>query len=183
MILQTERLTLRPWRTSDAEDLYLYAKDERVGPPAGWPPHKSVEESEEIIRDIFQQKGVFAVTLKGHDTAIGCIGLIVGANSNLPINEQEGEISYWIGVPYWGQRLIPEAMQEVIRHGFEDLGLTALWCGYFDGNEKSRRVQEKCGFRFHHTNEEQYFPLTQDRRVKHVTRLTREEWQEHSNLH
>lgn len=176
MTLETERLTLRPWKISDAESLYLYAKDERVGPPAGWPPHGSVAESEEIIRTVFSQDGVFAVTLKGQDSAIGCIGLIRGAASNFPIGDDEGEISYWIGVPFWGQGLIPEAMREIIRYGFEELNLRNLWCGYFDGNEKSRRAQEKCGFRHHHTNPEQYFPLTDDRRVEHVSRLTKEEW-------
>ena len=53
MNLETERLILRPWRESDAADLYEYAKDSRVGPIAGWPPHKSVEESAEIIRTVF----------------------------------------------------------------------------------------------------------------------------------
>lgn len=37
MKLYTERLILRPWQESDANDLYEYAKDERVGPIAGWP--------------------------------------------------------------------------------------------------------------------------------------------------
>lgn len=174
--LTTERMILRPWRETDAEALYEYAKDERVGPIAGWPVHRSVEESREIIRTVFAQEGVFAVTLKGQDKAIGCIGVIRGAKSNFPIGEDEGEISYWLGVPFWGQGLIPEAMREVIRHAFEELNLTNLWCGYFDGNEQSKRAQEKCGFRPHHTGERTYYPLTDDYRIEHVSLLTRDEW-------
>ena len=83
MILKTERLILRPWRATDAADLYRYAKDERVGPVAGWPPHKSVGESAEVIRTVFAQEGVYAVALKEDDVAIGCIGLITGDRSNL----------------------------------------------------------------------------------------------------
>lgn len=177
MNLTTDRLILRPWKETDADNLYLYAKDERVGPIAGWPVHKSVKESQEIIQTIFSQEGVFAVTLKENDAAIGCIGLIIGARSNFPISESEAEISYWIGVPFWGQGLIPEAMREVIRYGFEDLRLTTLWCGYFDGNEKSKRAQEKCGFKYHHTNEAQYYPLTDDIRIEHISQLTRARWQ------
>ena len=47
--------------------------------------------------------------------------------------------------------LILEAVHELVRHGFEDLGLALIWCGYFEGNIRSKRVQEKCGFRYHHT--------------------------------
>ena len=35
MILETERLILRPWRVEDAEELFIYASDPEVGPPAG----------------------------------------------------------------------------------------------------------------------------------------------------
>lgn len=90
MILETERFVLRPWRETDAEDLYKYAKDDRVGPIAGWSPHKSIEESADIIRTVFAQEGVYAVTLKGEDIAIGCIGLITGDKSNFQISEKEG---------------------------------------------------------------------------------------------
>lgn len=176
MELITERIILRPWRETDAESLYEYAKDEQIGPIAGWPVHQSVEESREIIRTVFAQDEVFAVALKETDKAIGCIGVVCGARSNLPIGEDEGEVSYWIGVPYWGRGLIPEAMCEVIRYAFEDLGLLNLWCGYFDGNEKSKRAQEKCGFRYHHTCERKYYPLTDDYRIEHVSLLTREDW-------
>lgn len=176
MNLKTERMVLRPWRETDAETLYGYAKDERVGPIAEWPVHRSVEESREVIRTVFAQEGVFAVTLKEDNRAIGCIGVICGAKSNFPIGENEGEVSYWIGVPFWGQGLIPEAMREIIRYAFEDLKLTGLWCGYFDGNEKSKRAQEKCGFRHHHTCREKYYPLTDDCRVEHVSRLTYDDW-------
>ena len=48
-ILETPRLRLRPFRDSDAADVYAYAKDPAVGPIAGWPPHRSEQESREII--------------------------------------------------------------------------------------------------------------------------------------
>ena len=53
MILTTERLILRPWQESDAESLYEYAKDERVGPIAGWPVHESQAQSLEYIQTVF----------------------------------------------------------------------------------------------------------------------------------
>ena len=44
-MIYTERLILRPWEESDADELFRYASDPRVGPSAGWPPHTSVDES------------------------------------------------------------------------------------------------------------------------------------------
>lgn len=101
---------------------------------------------------------------------------MIGKDSNLDLPDTEGEIGYWIGVPFWGQGLIPEAVEELLRHGFEDLHLEKIWCGYFEGNEKSKRVQEKCGFTYHHTNRDIYWKLMDDIRTEHITCLTRSNW-------
>lgn len=176
MILETERLILRPWSEDDAEALYEYAKDPKVGPIAGWPIHTSVENSRDIIREVLSAPGIYAVVLKDENKPVGSVGLTIGEASNLDIPDTEGEIGYWIGVPYWGQGLIPEAVRELMRYGFETLHLEKLWCGYFDGNVKSKRAQEKCGFRYHHTNENIHWALMDDIRTEHVTCMTREEW-------
>lgn len=177
MQLETERLILRPWRDSDAKSLYEYAKDPAVGPIAGWPIHTSEENSREIIRDVLSAKETYAVCLKESNKAIGSIGLMMGEASNLDMADTEGEIGYWVGVPFWGQGLIPEAVKELLRHGFEDIGLEKIWCAYFDGNIKSKRVQEKCGFTYHHTNQDIYWKLMDDIRTEHVTCLTKEDWE------
>lgn len=176
MILETERLILRPWEDRDAESLYEYAKDPRVGPVAGWPVHTSVENSREVIRTVLSAPENYAVCLKADGRPVGCIAVTVGEASNLKLPDSEGELGYWIGVPFWGRGLIPEAARELIRRAFEDLGLKTLWCGYFEGNDKSRRVQEKCGFTYHHTNRDIYWKMMDDIRTEHVTRLTQAEW-------
>lgn len=173
MVLETKRLVLRPWEEADAKWLYEYAKDERVGPVAGWPVHTSVENSREIIADVLSAPETYAVVLKSEGHAVGSIGLMLGSASNLRLPDTEGEIGYWIGVPFWGQGLIPEAMRELIRYAFEELKLERLWCGYFDGNEKSRRAQEKCGFKYHHTDENIYWSIMDDIRTEHITCLER----------
>ena len=179
MLLETERLILRPWEESDAEDLYRYASDPAVGPIAGWPVHTSVENSREIIRGVLSAPETYAVVLKETGHPAGSIGLMLGKASNIGIPDTEGEIGYWIGVPYWGRELIPEAVREMLRHGFEDLKLDKIWCGYFDGNERSKRVQEKCGFRYHHTAENVPCALEGVLRTEHVTCMTRDEWRSH----
>jgi len=176
MILKTNRLILRPWKEEDAEQLYKYAKDPNVGPIAGWPVHTGVENSRQIIKDVLSDEETYAVVLKNENLPIGSIGLMIGSKCNLPLGNDEGEIGYWIGVPYWGQGLIPEAVQELMRHGFEELGLKVIWCGYFDGNEKSRRVQEKCGFQYHHTEKNIEWHIMNDIRTEHVNCITKEQW-------
>ena len=176
MILETERLILRPWEETDAENLYEYAKDDRVGPITGWPVHTSVENSREVIKTVLSAPETYAVCLKEDNKAIGDIGLMIGRQSNIGLPDTEGEIGYWIGVPFWGQGLIPEAAREIIRYAFTDRHLEVLWSGYFEGNEKSRRVLEKCGFTYHHTEKDIHWKAMGDIRTEHITRLTKEEW-------
>ena len=62
--METERILLRPWQDSDAEALFKYASDPDVGPSARWPPHKSVEDSLEIFRTVFNAEEMWAVIWK-----------------------------------------------------------------------------------------------------------------------
>lgn len=176
MYLETERLILRPWREEDAEALYTYASDPRVGPAAGWPAHTSVENSREVIRCILAAEHNCAVVLRETGQPVGSVGLMPRGVGTAPAEEDEAEIGYWIGVPYWGQGLIPEAVRELQRYSFEELGLRGLWCGYYEGNDKSRRVQEKCGFTPHHTLHNQKTRQMDELRTEHFTYISREAW-------
>ena len=175
MILETERLLLRPWRESDAKECYRYAKDPRVGPAAGWPVHRDAEDSRRIIREILAVPETYAMEWKKTGLVIGSVGLHF--HSDLAKKEDEAELGYWLGAPFWGRGLTPEAAREVLRHAFEDLGLARVWCGYFDGNERSRRVQEKLGFRYQWTAKDVPVPQMGEVRTGHANLLTREEWE------
>lgn len=157
--LKTERLLLRPWHPEDAEDLFAVAGSPEVGPWAGWPPHKSVAESRHIIRDILMTEETYAIELQDTETVIGSISLLLPGQSNLPLQKGEGELGAWIGKDYWGQEYVVEAAREVLRHGFEDLGLVRVYGANFEGNTKSERLQEKLGFRYRRTIED--YPVPQ----------------------
>ena len=174
MILETERLIIRPWCDDDAPDLYIYACDPDIGPPAGWPPHTSVENSLEIIRTVLSAPDTFAVCLKENGKPIGSIGF---HRNDLAEADDEYELGYWIGKPYWGQGLIPEASREMLRYAFEDLGMSLIWCGYYDGNEKSRRVQEKLGFVYQRKTEGIEVRQMNEIRTGHSNLMTKERWQ------
>ncbi len=175
-MIETERLILRPWQDSEADILYKYASDPEVGPIAGWPVHTSVEESLEIIRTVFAAPETYAVVLKETGEPVGSCGIMF-ANSLHSANMKDGEaeIGYWIGKPYWGRGLIPEAVKALLARCFIDLKLDAVWCGYYDGNIKSKRVCEKIGFKYHHTDSDVISPLG-DKRTEHFHIMTNEDY-------
>ena len=165
---------MRPWTEEDAEECYKYAKDPLIGPPAGWPAHTSVENSRQIIRDILSAPETYAIVLKETGLPVGSIGL---HRTDLASKDDEMELGYWIGVPYWGQGLVPEASREVLRHAFEDLHLARIWCGYYEGNEKSKRVQEKLGFKYQWTNENAPADQLGETRKGYANLMIKEDWQ------
>ncbi len=171
MVLHTSRLLLRPFRESDAGELYALARDPLIGPSAGWPPHTSVENSRQIIRNVLSLPHTFAVVDGQSGHLLGSIGL-KKANVGFEVKEDQLELGYWIGVAHWGKGLIPEAVQAVLTYGFENLQLSAVWCGYYDGNERSKRVQEKCGFVPHHSVEMEV-SLLGERRLCHFSKITK----------
>ena len=176
-MLKTERLLLRRWEDSDAENLYEYAKDPDVGPIAGWPPHQSVDESRNVIRTVFQGKEAYAICLKTDEKAIGAIELKLNGHTDMTDRDDECELGYWLGKPFWGQGIMPEAVKEILRHAFEEIGMTKVWVGYYEGNSKSRRVQEKCGFRYQWKSEGVDVPLMHEKRTGHVSSMTKDQWQ------
>lgn len=179
-MIETDRLILRPWCEEDAVSLFKYASDPDIGPIAGWHPHTSVENSLEIIRTVFAAPEIYAVVLKSTREPIGSCGIMF-SNSihSAKMVKDEAEIGYWIGKPFWGQGFIPEAVMALLGRCFNTLSLSTIWCGYYDGNNKSRRVCEKCGFKFNHTNKDIISPLG-DKRTEHFYKMT---FQDYSALH
>ena len=176
MIIETERLILRPWQETEADTLFKYASDPEIGPIAGRPPHTSVENSLEIIRTIFSAPETYAVVLKDTGEPVGSCGIMFADGlHSAAMKPGEAEIGYWIGKPYWGQGFIPEAVNALLSRCFNELALDAVWCGYYEGNSKSKRVCEKSGFKFHHTNRDILSPLG-DKRTEHFHIMTKEDY-------
>ena len=176
-VLMTQRLILRRWNQKDAEDLYRYASDPDVGPIAGWPPHKNPDESRAVIRDVLNGREAYAICLKEDGRAIGAIELKLNGHTDLTDRDDECEMGYWLGKPFWGRGIVPEAVTEMLRRAFEDIGMQKVWVGYYEGNSKSKRVQEKCRFRFQRKSEGVDVPLMQEKRTGYVSSLTKDQWQ------
>ena len=148
VILKTPRLTLRPWRESDLSDFYEYASVDGVGQMAGWNPHRNLEKSREILGRFIEGKKVFALEYQGK--CIGSLGVEKYKESNYPeLDALQGrEIGYVLSKAYWGQGLMPEAVNAVIEWLFREEKLDFIMVGHFDWNRQSQRVIEKCGFQF-----------------------------------
>lgn len=149
--METKRCLLRHWKIEDASQLYDLAKDPDIGPRAGWLPHKSVEESKEIIKNVFAFPETYAIVLKETNKIIGCISLMFQGQANVKLHDKEAELGYWIGKAYWGQGIVPEVAAALLSYGFQKLELTRIFCGYYSENKQSQRVQEKLGFRYQYT--------------------------------
>ena len=149
VILETPRLLLRGFREEDAADFYAYASVPGVGEMAGWKHHESMADTYRVLGMFLEEKNVFALVHKESGRVIGSLGLHVSSTAGTPYELlRSKEIGYVLAKDFWGKGLMPEAVKEVIRYCFEELGAELLTVGHFRENEQSKRVIEKCGFTF-----------------------------------
>ena len=144
--LRTPRLLLRPWREDDLADFNAYARVDGVGQPAGWPPHRDLEESRSILSRFIEGRRTFCLEYQGR--AVGSVGVEEYDEAAFPeLAERQGRmIGYVLAKDCWGRGLMPEAVTAVVRWLFDDVGLDFIAIGYYAWNARSARVAEKCGF-------------------------------------
>lgn len=180
IVLHTERLLLRPWQAEDLMDLYAYASVPGVGEMAGWEAHKNTAESEKILQSFIAGKKTFALVREGR--CIGSLGIeeydekVSPELARLPGRE----LGFVLAKPYWGQGLMKEAVEEVLRWLFTEKQLAFVTCGYFLWNKQSQRLQEKCGFRPYRTFS--YLTHCGTREETQLCLLWKEDWQKQSCL-
>ena len=150
LVLETERLILRPFKQSDLDDFHEYASVEGVGEMAGWKHHETKEHTQLILDKFISNDKTFAIVLKENNKLIGSLGIEeYGMEEKLSefFNYNGREIGYVLSKDYWGKGIMPEAVKTVIDYLFNVKNLDFLTCGYYDFNIQSKRVQEKCGFK------------------------------------
>ena len=150
LVIETERLILRPFKQSDLRDFNEYASVPGVGEMAGWKHHETIEKTQEILDLFIKEDKTFAIVFKKNNKVIGSLGVEeYGLEEKLTEfeNYYGREIGYVLSKDYWGKGIMPEAVGAVIHDLFNHLNLDFLICGYYDFNNQSKRVQEKCGFK------------------------------------
>jgi len=160
---ETQRLTLRPFMADDLHDFYTYASVPGVGEAAGWPHHKSIEESQKILNMFINEKANLALWHKADGKVIGSLGLHKSWTDELAdYNHLSAyEMGYVLSKDYWGQGLVVEAARAVIDYLFNDRKLDAISICHFLENMQSRRVIEKLGFVF--VMEDKYYSKQMDK--------------------
>lgn len=147
VVLTTERLILRPWKTEDLQDFYEYASVDGVGQPAGWLPHKNIDESRTILTMFIEGKHALALVYGGK--VVGSISIDEYDEEEFPefSDKYVVELGYQLSKDCWGKGLMPEAVSAVINYLFDIIKVDIIICCHFNDNEQSKRVQEKCGFK------------------------------------
>ena len=146
MTFKTQNLILRHWREDDAYELYRHAKNPNIGPIAGWPPHKSVVNSLEVIQTVFDKDETYAVTLDNQ--IIGCVSLLIHPDGSHYWGDNNGELGYWIAQEFWGNNYACLASKRLLKHAFSDLKLNKIFAAFKKSNYQSKRVFEKLGFKY-----------------------------------
>lgn len=147
--LETERLILRGWQESDAADMFEFAKSPNVGPNAGWKPHDNIDESIEIIKSFIIKDDVWAIVDKATSKVIGSLGLHNDDKRSQKIKSKM--IGYVLSEDYWGRGFATEAVKKVLEFAFNELDLIIVAVGHYRFNQRSKRVIEKCGFKYEGT--------------------------------
>lgn len=146
VVLQTDRLVLRPWRVAEAaiqRELWL-ERDPRVPPHRriDAQAHPRVEDLEDWIRASQPASlGLLAVERKAAGDVIGYCGL----TDRGPGSEAEPELAFELLRRAWRQRYATEASLAVIDWA-RSSGYGRLWATVREWNTASRRVLAKVGF-------------------------------------
>lgn len=143
MVLETKRLILRRFEEKDLADFHHYAKDPEVGPSAGWKPHESMEESEDILQSFMKSADIFAMEHKEDKRVIGSLGLHEDRK-----RDYKGALmlGYAMGKEYWGQGLMTEAVEALLEYAFFQLDKKIISAYHYPFNKRSGRVLVKAGF-------------------------------------
>lgn len=146
--LETERLRLRSPGRGDIEAIVRQCGDPRVGLKTSAMPHPYRTSDatgwlDELARD--RKTGAtitFAIERMDEPGMIGVISLM------LRPDRCSAEAGYWLGLPFWRRGYMTEALREILRHGFDDLGLLYIGACHMAANAASGKVMKKARMKF-----------------------------------
>ena len=144
IIIQHDKVSLRPLKQSDIERLVELANNKNVSINLrdGFPNPYTEKDAENFIKICISQdpKAIFAIEFEG--LYVGNISLVQGTD----VYRRSAEIGYFLGERYWNKGIMTRAVNLICDYGFKNLDIERIHTGVFDYNSSSQRVLEKCGF-------------------------------------
>jgi RimJ/RimL family protein N-acetyltransferase len=138
-------LKLRKWNEADLNSLVKYANNWNVAKwlTNGFPHPYTIEDGKAYLSMIANDNPikVFAIEVGGE--TVGSIGIFPQSD----LHEKSAEMGYWLAEEFWGQGIMPEAIQEIVEYGFRTFDIVRIFARPFSTNLKSQRVLEKAGFK------------------------------------
>ncbi len=137
----TDRLTLRPLRASDVDNIVSGVGDLAVSCMLARVPYPYARvHAEEFIEHATRSahEGRNLILTIDHGRLAGIISI-----ESIP---GRCELGYWLARPFWGRGFATEAGRAILAYSFDALGLKAVRSAYFVGNRGSQKVQQKLGF-------------------------------------
>ncbi len=145
--LETPRLQLRKVAMTDAPDLYEYGSDPEVARHVLWEAYRSEADARMYVRFLQRQyrgdqPSSWGIVFKPQQKMIGTIGFMWWNHDH-----NSAEVGYSLSRGYWNQGIMSEALKEVLRFGFEVMGVHRIEAQHECNNPASGRVMEKVGMR------------------------------------
>ncbi len=175
--LQTERLILRQLTMGDLEFVFRHFSDPQVTQYLMDEPPVADHDQARAIIEFYQEPEAkshnrWAIVRKADQRLIGTIGYHKWVKAY-----SRAEVGYDLGPDYWGQGYMSEAFREVIRHGFEGMGLHRIEALVYVGNDASIQLLKRMGFQQDGLLRD-YFCLNGVYYNHYVFSLLRREWEE-----
>ncbi len=146
--LETERLYLKKITKDSLNDVYEYRSDAEVSRYLLWRPDETPETTErylQYVEKLYENCKFFdfGIYLKENGKMIGTVGF-----TTINLHKNTASVGYVLNSKYWGQGIAKEALEKIIEFGFEILEFDTLYAKFIEENSRSKRVLEKCGFKF-----------------------------------
>lgn len=151
LVIETARLVLRPWTADDVDAIWPVVSDPEFPRLMSWAAHRDPAETREWIERVSHvlpsaEEVTWAIEHEGK--AIGAIGLHEITWQVRALRVDRAELGYWLAPASQRRGLMTEAVQAVVRFGFETIGLHKIIVRCLAENVASRRVIEKAAFRW-----------------------------------
>lgn len=155
--IETKRFILRKFTKNDIDDLYEYASDNKVTRYLSWDTYKNRDMAVKYIEDILlkyskNEIAPWGIEWKENSKLIGSIDFVKYEEKNF-----SAEIGYVLNRKYWNKGIMTEAVEAIIKFGFEEMNLNRIEMRHNVMNIGSERVMQKNALKYEGTLREKEF--------------------------